>query len=353
MSQLINNLSSTNHKNKIAELCKGAKEIIFVSPYLFEDFTSFFIELDLNNTEKVQLITTLRPKSDDQLKKPKSLISFIENMRRTIPKAICQVHINNKLHGKIYIFKYASGELKGIVSSANLTNSGLLRNHEWGLFIEEQALLETLVDEILGSIEYADVPQELIEKMRLYAEQTEKDLPDQPVRDIDASLLRLLKVMAVHTTEKKQFSFEDAKTIILKPVGDAANPIKLVDQRQFGEQTKLYFPNPKPKQIRSGNILITFGTGCRAVLCIHHALTNVESRPNNHEDALRWPWFVNAYNHTPLFGNSWWQYNITIDQLKEEYHELHPKAPISAVGGDNLHTFNRGSGHMALDKGFA
>jgi HKD family nuclease len=358
MINLINNLSE-NHQNKVVELSCNAKEIIFVSPFIFDNFAILFEQLNLELLQNIQLITTLQPKGDDQLKKPNALFSFIENSKRIAPSADCRIHINNRLHGKIYIFHYESKVSQALITSANLTKSGLSNNHEWGVLIDEQELISKLQKEVIETIEYADVPHELIVgKMRLYADQAMRNFPkasESP--DINAHLIRLLKDYAVAKNESRSLSLKDARGIFLKPIGETERPVLIENEERFGELSKLHFPNPKPKQVKPKDILISFGTGSRSVLCIHTALTGVEEIPKDlqaiDENAKRWPWFVNAYNHTPHFADIWWKYDITIDQLSKEYLEQNPDAAISNAGGKTFGSFNYGAGHLAISQGFA
>lgn len=358
MVDLINNLSK-NHHDKIVELSNEANEIIFISPFIFDDFEFLFGRLNLQCLEKIQLITTLQPKGDDQLKKPNALFSFIENCKRIAPSADCRIHVNNKLHGKIYIFHYKSKNSQALLTSANLTKSGLNNNHEWGVLIDEQELILNLQKEVVETIEYADVPHELIiGKMRLYADHAMRSLPDASVEpDINAFLINLLRDYAVPEKDLRALSLKDALGIFLKPIGEAERPILVENKERFGNLSKLHFPNPKPKQVKPKDILISFGTGSRSVLCIHTALTGVEEVPKDlqaiDQNAKRWPWFVNAYNHTPLFADTWWKYDITIDQLGEEYLSQNPNAAISSAGGKTFGSFNYGAGHLAISEGFA
>jgi hypothetical protein len=358
MLNLVSNLNKS-HLKVIAELANEAIEIIFVSPFLYDDFNSFFDAIDVKYVENIHLITTLKPNGDDQLRKPNALFSFIDNVRRCAPSADCKIHINNNLHGKIYLFKYKTKSALVLIGSANLTHSGLNNNHEWGTLTDNQSLIIQLKKEITESIEYADLPHELIAgKMRLYADyamqNTSKTL--EPT-DINAHLIKLLEDYAVPNIRVRELSLKDAHGIFLKPFGDRKNPVLIKDQDKFGELSKLHFPNPKPKQIKPKDILISFGTGSRAILCIHTSLTGVEEIPKDLQkidnNAKRWPWFVNAYNHTPKFSDVWWNYNITIDDIAEQYLKQYPQETISYAGGKTLGSFNFGAGHLAISYKFA
>lgn len=48
-----------------------------------------------------------------------------------------------KLHSKIYLFD----DEKAIITSANLTNGGMLRNFEYGIYLDEKSIVKTIVDD--------------------------------------------------------------------------------------------------------------------------------------------------------------------------------------------------------------
>jgi len=117
------------------------------------DFTSLFSDDITENLKRVHLITTLQPNSIDQIKKIRSLVSLIENKQIKNKGIQCQISLNNKLHGKIYIFKKSGFSFSAIISSANLTDSGLLFNHEWGVEFSDISIIEALEKSIISSID--------------------------------------------------------------------------------------------------------------------------------------------------------------------------------------------------------
>ena len=374
MSKLVNNLNEESHLKTIAQLSCEAEEIIFVSPFIYNDFDRFFEQLEFKYLRSIQLITTLQPKGNDQLKKPDALFSFIKLLKDTAPSATCRIHFNNKLHGKIYLFEYKPSMSKALVTSANLTDSGLNRNNEWGILIDDQLLIKQLKKEIVDTIEYADVSHELITgKMRYladHARQNSKEIVGES--NVDISLIQLLQKFAIRKNENKPLSINDIKTtnnikttndtkrLFLKPYGYKEKPVLLSGKKRFGHHHPFDFPKrSKPNEAAPGDIFITFGTGSRAILCIQTALTGLEEKPKDlqaiDEDAKRWPWSINGYNHTPQFGNEWWEHNITIDQLEKEYMKENPHGSIGVKKSKKraLGTFNFGAGYLEISQGFA
>ncbi|MBK9256595.1 MAG: Helicase associated domain protein [Saprospiraceae bacterium] len=152
--EIIDNLSeNNNHKKYILDMINKSDELFITSPYLMRDFKVLFDNEVLNGIKKINLITTLQPNSLDQIKKVYSLKSLIEIPRIKSGEIECKISLNNKLHGKIYIFKNSSNYVGGLISSANFTDSGLYINHEWGITITEVDSLIKLEESIKNTIE--------------------------------------------------------------------------------------------------------------------------------------------------------------------------------------------------------
>jgi phosphatidylserine/phosphatidylglycerophosphate/cardiolipin synthase-like enzyme len=124
-------LITPNHFALIRELLSFCDEALFVSPYLYEDFSPLFSGLDLSKVT-VELVTSLPLDGLEQLKKPFSLKAFgskVEELGGIWPS----IHLDKSLHAKCYVFSKNGSPFAGIVTSANLTYSGLNINHETGL----------------------------------------------------------------------------------------------------------------------------------------------------------------------------------------------------------------------------
>ena len=151
---IIDNLSEDqNHRKYILDMISESDEMFITSPYLMRDFNVLFNDEVLNRIKKIYLITTLQPNSLDQIKKVFSLKSLIEIPKIKSGEIECKISLNNKLHGKIYIFKNSSKYVGGIVTSANFTDSGLYINHEWGITLTEEESLSKLESSIKNTIE--------------------------------------------------------------------------------------------------------------------------------------------------------------------------------------------------------
>ena len=95
-------IAVNNHFELIQSLLQIADSAFFVSPFLYENFSTFFSDVNLKG-KSIELITSCAPRGTDQLKKPLSLRSFgslVEQNTGTWPK----IGVDQSLHSKIYIF---------------------------------------------------------------------------------------------------------------------------------------------------------------------------------------------------------------------------------------------------------
>jgi hypothetical protein len=314
------------------------------------DFADFFGEIDFTRLTKLHLITTLCPKSFDQIKKISSLVSLIEFPAIKERKVVCQISLNNKLHGKIYIFKKADNYVSAIISSANFTDSGLSRKHEWGIEISDSEEIKQLEQSILGSIQFANLTFEEIYRMQ---QKTIDFLDNQPlteVRDIDLDLTGSL----ASTSWTSQF--DETIQFWLKPIGVSEDPIR--EDRPFSEiQDRLNFSKRRPNGVKPNDILIAYGVGTTKMLSVYRVTSypvHVTQDEIDKDDWLeRWPWYVEAENLTPHFGATWARHNLITSSLRDEYLAANPDKPITAVGGLTLGALNFGQDKLKLAPDFA
>ncbi|MEQ6120675.1 Helicase associated domain protein [Reichenbachiella sp. MALMAid0571] len=152
--EIIDNIDSDkNHKEHLLEMIKKSDEIFIASPYLMRDFRAFFDNEVLSRVRKITLITTLQPKTLDQIKKVYSLRSLLNIPQIKSGDIECNISLNNRLHGKIYLFKHSGKYVSGLISSANFTDNGLWLNHEWGITIDNNLILENLENSIYSTVE--------------------------------------------------------------------------------------------------------------------------------------------------------------------------------------------------------
>jgi len=348
---IIDNLSSANnHLQRLKELFSKSDSVLLTSPFLMRDFTDFLGEVNCESIKSIHLVTTLQPKSFDQINKIGSLISLIEFPEIKEQKIDCKVSVNNRLHGKIYIFKKGSNYISAIITSANFTESGLFRNHEWGVEIDNQEEMGNLEKSILDNLEYEDISKDTLYHLQTAADNFLENEPQTENREISLSLTNLInKTVKISDLDK------DAN-YWLKPIGVTDHPIpegELYNQAHFD----LHFCKNRPNGVKPKDILIAYGVGSRKVLSIYKAISfpeHVTEEQIEEEDWLeRWPWFVQGENLTQKYGGNWWLHEFYIGKLVDNYLQLNPDAPITAVGGQTIGGLNFGKDKLNLDFDFA
>lgn len=344
--KIINNLSKTeNHSMQLKNHFVDSDSVILTSPFLMNDFSDFFREINLCKIKNIHLITTLIPKSFDQIRKINSLISFIKVLEN---KDIIQVSLNNKLHGKIYIFKKGGEYISAIVSSANFTNSGLLNNHEWGIEIYDKDEIKKLEKSILDNIEIPNLSFDKIFQMKNAAKDFSKKLSQTESKEIDLNLLDFVNLSSS--------PFNNNINFWLKPIGITENPVtedRLFDTLDY----KLYFSKVRPKGVKIDDTLIVYGVGTTKILSIYRVTSNpiISTQEEIEKDNWieRWPWYVHGYNLTPKFGSTWYNHNLYINSLKKDFLSIYPNESITFVGGKTLGALNFGKDKLKLSQKFA
>lgn len=352
--KLINNLSSTdNHLTRLKQLFGDSDTVILTSPFLMSDFADFFGEINFSQLNKFHLVTTLSPKSFDQIKKISSLASLVDFPDIRDKKVNCQISLNNKLHGKIYIFKKSDNYISAIISSANFTESGLFRNHEWGVEISDKEEIESLEKSIIDSIEFSNLTIDEIHSMQQAANEFLERQPQTEARDIDLNLTDLLK------SSNWTFRLDNKINYWLKPIGVTGDPIKEGDPYSIVNVGKgdLNFSKLRPTGVSPNDILIAYGVGTTKILSIYRVTSFPEYVTKEDIQKVdwfeRWPWYVNGENLTPIFGGNWWKHNLQINGLREQFLKANMSGAITAVGGKTLGGLNFGKDKLKLSHDFA
>ncbi|WP_111308019.1 restriction endonuclease PLD domain-containing protein [Confluentibacter sediminis] len=348
--KIISNLDSvSNHFSRIKELVLESDKISIVSPFLMGDFNTFFNDLKLDSLNHIHLITTLKPKSFDQISKANSLMTFVDLPIFNNDNVDFKISINNRLHGKIYIFKKSDNPFKAIITSANFTDSGLSYNHEWGIEISDLIEIEKLESSIIKCIEIDDITKadvyKLVEVSNSYLEQK----PDAVIREIDLDLSSYLNINLIN-------HFDDSVNYWLKPIGVTEHTVE--PSRKFNEiEFDLHFSKLRPTGVKINDILICYGVGTGKILSIYKATTlpiKVSDEEIEEEDWMeRWPWYIKGENLTITYGTNWSNYNFNIGLLANEYLNQNTNNHILANGSKSLGGLNWGKDKLRLSTGFA
>jgi len=338
--EIVNNLNKTqNHISRFKLLAAKADEIIVASPFLYSDFEDFFTTVEIGHINKITLITTIRNNYDELSNRVSSLVSFFDYLTKMGKEF--EIHIDNKLHGKIFLFKNNGDFFSGIISSANLTENGMIRNHEWGILIDEPRILQIIASDLNNCIEKKNISDtELIELMlRLdeYSTAASSEAKDKINIDINDILNR------------NKLYFEEETKFFIKPIGVQDDPVE--EGRDFSQLSdQLHFSKRRPSAVNVASILICYGVGTRKLLSYYRVLSD-PIHTGKKDD--RWPWYVEGKNLSPDYGRRWWTYDLTIANVLEDFQNLYPNQPITFNGGFTLGALNFGADKIRLTREFA
>lgn len=339
-----------DHLSELKKLISGnADRLVIASPFLASDITSLLREFSFQKIRKFELVTTFKPKDPEQLTKPFILKDLFEHFSENCPHTKLQVHVDNALHGKIYIAT-SDNSRKMIISSANFTRNGLSNNHEWGLVTNNNEIIDNVITDLFDSIEYQDITYTQIKRACLFADQYNRDHPDWEKKpDIYSDILDSVYSVEDESNTNPQY--------FLKPVGVSESPILLEDEREFTDlHENLHFSKKKPKGVKKGDVLITVAVTAGSLLS-YYKVTGGMQEVTQEEIARdqwkeRWPWYMEGRNLSPQFGGEWWVHNIQRKDALNEFLEKHPGVPVTSAGGFSLGTLNYGGDKVKITKEF-
>lgn len=318
MMHTISNTRNDNHLLKLIELFENNSEVICVSPFLMEDFSSFFFQLK-SYPKSLYIITSLKPNEIEQFSK----ITSIRNLFSISKKYNINLHvfIDEKLHGKVYIGKNAEKEPIAIVTSANFTNNGLTNNHEWGIMTQEPSIIALLEKGIFNDVDYKELTEETLKKMEECIH-----VFNQNNLQLNSTKVSLNLASLLHKNDYLSEKFTDTNiTYWLKPVGVSDDPVK--ENWIYKDDDPQHFAK-RPKSVRKGDILICYGVGVRKILSVYRVEGQImDATENEKEEASwkrRWHWYVPCKNLTHVYGENWAKHNLRIGSLLEKFREKYP-----------------------------
>ncbi len=323
--------SDGNHLDELKNLFQSPSDrLIIISPFLANNIQELLSEFSFKKTKKVELITTFKPFDPEQLSKPRVLRDFFDNFKNNYPHIKVKIHIDNQLHGKIYI---ALNDKKRslILGSANFTRNGLLNNHEWSFQIDNDNVIDNIIEDTFDSIEYPDVTYHQVCKACQFAEIYERDHPEWTKKPrITCDILEPIYSVENEKNTNPQY--------FLKPIGHSESPVLLEEQRDFSDlHQNLHFSKKKPKGVMKGDIIITTAIGAGSILSyfivtggLHH-VTKQEIDEDPWKE--RWPWYMEGRNQSTEFGKEWWKFNIRRQDALNDYLGKFPNIPVTYAGG--------------------
>jgi phosphatidylserine/phosphatidylglycerophosphate/cardiolipin synthase-like enzyme len=161
--------------NELAELVRGSHdEIIVATPYISRDGAEFLnscMSEGMKVSGSVTILTDLSPMPICQgSTDPYAIQMMLSNL------ASARVYHLPRLHAKVYV----SGSREAIVTSGNLTRGGLYSNYEYGVFIDDPAIVTRIRSDVLEYLALAAIvgKQRLIEYCEI-AESARKSFQEQ------------------------------------------------------------------------------------------------------------------------------------------------------------------------------
>lgn len=328
--ELVYNQNNNTHYAEVLRHAELSDELVIASPFCFPSFSSFFEKIKGFHIERITFVTTLKDSEGED--KVESLISFYEGCRTHKIEGL--VKIDNSLHGKVYVFKRGSSSFSALVTSANITDNGMLSNHEWGCLFSDHGKIAEMESILNSGVECSldiDVLYELSRKLLDYnGQHTEKGSAPKPF-DIKA----FLHVMSL------QELINDGTKIFLKPVGssDAVIP----SNRDFSDVDMQRFAK-YPRSVSVGSVLISYAVGHRKIVSVFKTVGVAEKK-----NQTRWPWEVPVINLTPKIGANWDFRDLNIMKLVDDYKERIGSC-LTKKGGDTLGALNFGCDKIQLDE---
>ena len=329
-------VGATNHFELLRALLRLAEGAFFVSPFLYEDFSAFFAGLDLKG-KSIELVTSCAPRGSDQLKKPFSLRSF-GCMAEAATGSWPTIGVDQALHSKVFIFLKDGRPFAGVVTSANLTGSGLQSNHEMGVLLQDEAMLGQLIREARSTLDYVNLSKYQIDQLCTAANIMAREVP--AARDYEIGLKNILNNYCTPSAGNRSIVIRDSAEYYIKVSGVTDRPILVEDQQPFDEpHSELSFAK-SPDNIRLGDCLLEVAVGGKCFLSYYACASPVFERSAEEKkadpDAKRWPYYVFANNLSLHYGKEWFKKPLYYNDVVERFKAKYPKSPVTKAGKDHF-----------------
>ena len=329
-----------NHRNEIKHLFSRCSRILIASPFISDEAIDYLKECGLEKFEQVVLITTLKAKNGDQFKKVPVFLKLYSMLQQGSSSCKLSIHVDDRLHGKVYIGQCGDRFVGAIISSANFTGNGIERNHEWGVYVEDEVLVEQVYNQVLNDTVRSVGVQDL-EKMKEWFDKHSikssfKDNTDLNVLDL---------VSPQHEPSKKDFV-----TYWLKPYGTIDEQVP--DTMMFDEDPFEMTFARGVQNIKEGDVLVVYAVGSRKILSVYVS-TGVWDKKKTFKSPRveRWPYFVVCRNLTTGFGAKWPQESLTLDSLRDSYLRMYPNKEVRP-GAKDFRVLQWGQDRIKLDREF-
>lgn len=344
-----------DHLSLFRQLIQECDACLLVSPFLSEHFGPFIEGLNVKG-KQIELVSTCAPRGTDQLTKPFAL----RNFGRTCLGATGQwptIGLDQQLHSKVYIFFLNGEPYAGIISSANLTDKGLTKNHETGVLITDTRALGILGREIRKQIEYVSLSEYQIDKLCQGADAIKRNQAADLVTDYDIGLANLLNRYATPSAGNRNMKLQKNAQYFIKVSGVTGRPI-LPEHRMPVDDPhcQLSFAT-SPGNVRLGDCLLEVAVGGKCFLSYYACASTVFERSANEKlenpDHQRWPYYVWANNLSLNYGAAWYERPIYYNDVVKDFKLSHQNISVTEAGSDHfLGAMQLGHSYIQVTKEF-
>lgn len=326
-----------NHIEEVKDLLANSNKALIASPFISLTVIDKMKNWLTSGFQELTLITTLKEKDPDQLRKVPVLLELFR-LKKTRGFHLT-VKIDNQFHGKVYIGMRDENYTGAIVTSANFTDNGLENNHEWGIFFNDQKEISNMHQQIVK-----DASLELTEKALMKMKQWIDDNPKEDIKSpsIDVSFIDMIEKPIVNKA---------SLTYWLKPLGKSPNPVP--PTRLFGDEMhQITFTTKNPRGIVEGDILLAYSVVTQQIISVFEATDKrgVLTEFANHGDE-RWPNYIWCKNLTPNYGANWADMRLTLSGLREEFLKRYPTKSV-LPSGNKLSGMQWGADHIKVTSEF-
>ena len=329
-------VAASNHLELLRQLLMLSDEVLFVSPFLLEDFRHCFGDFTVQNS-RIELITSVPSHGEEQLTQPGRIQSFGEIVQEYTGHWPV-IGIDLQLHSKVYVFYAAGSPFAGIVTSANLTRSGLSKNHETGIILFDVSALTDLVTELRSGLDYVNLSRYQVGRLCAAAD----TLAQHSRIDMssDVGLGNILNNYCTPSEENKNITLRTGAKYYIKVSGVTGRPILPEARRPFDEpQRKLSFAK-KPTKIQLGDCLLDVAVGGKCFLgyysCASAVIEWSAEEQSRNEDRKRWPFYVHGNNLSLHYGKQWFDRPLMYNDVIRRFKNNNPSIAVTVAGKDHF-----------------
>ena len=333
---IIYNDKFADHRKYLKKFGHFADKLVIVSPFLSNDMASLLENLPA--LKALEIHTNL-----DGYDMAKNILDSLNNAIEYCYEKKIDIRIwqNNMLHGKAYLLYRNNTEAGFIISSANYTMNGLVNNHEFGVFIDNNTLQQELYSKV-NAINFSELSDEEVKYLLKKATDFEQANP----QNNKPPVFKASKYINIKPSEKK----ESKCRYFLKPLGTVQRPVyegyTIIDDNELGLSKK----NPN---ISKGDIFICHGVGPSQILGYCQVMADEpEIKGNDPDDRWKYKYITSCISIE--YSSHWWEYDLKTFDLVEEFNSKKTKNEhVTATGGDTLGSLKWGAQIVELSKEFA